>query len=126
MSANIISFSIKFSKIKKIISFFLNFYFKQLSIFLFLFSVNLYGNSIDDSFSNLKKALNKLCFTRLVYILLADEQNNPVIAHNVNKQFNPASIMKLITTSAALDLLGPNYKWETKLLLSDALNKIYW
>ena len=33
--------------------------------------------------------------------------------------------MKLITTSAALDLLGPNYKWETKLLLSDAPKENY-
>ena len=33
--------------------------------------------------------------------------------------------MKLITTSAALDLLGPNFKWETKLLLSDAPKENY-
>ena len=57
--------------------------------------------------------------------MLADEQNNQVIAHNVNKQFNAASIMKLITTSAALDLLGPNFKWETKLILNDIPQKNY-
>ena len=57
--------------------------------------------------------------------MLADEQNIQLIAHNVNKQFNAASIMKLITTSAALDLLGPNFKWETKLILNDTPQKNY-
>ena len=86
----------------------------------------MYGNSIDNSFSNLKKALFRAGVSQDSFtFLLADEQNNPLIAHNVNKQFNPASIMKLITTSAALDLLGPNFKWETKLLLSDAPKQNY-
>ena len=86
----------------------------------------MYGNSIDDSFSNLKKVLIKAGVSQDSFtFLLADEQNNQLIAHNVNKQFNPASIMKLITTSAALDLLGPNFKWETKLLLSDAPKENY-
>ena len=86
----------------------------------------MYGNSIDNSFSNLKKTLVRAGISQDSFtFLLADEQNNPLIAHNVNKQFNPASIMKLITTSAALDLLGPNFKWETKLLLSVAPNENY-
>ena len=86
----------------------------------------MHGNSIDNSFSNLKKALIRAGVSQDSFtFLLADEQNNPLIAHNANKQFNPASIMKLITTSAALDLLGPNYKWETKLLLSDAPKQNY-
>ena len=33
--------------------------------------------------------------------------------------------MKLITTSAALDILGPNFKWETKLILNDTPKKLY-
>ncbi len=35
------------------------------------------------------------------------------IAINHKKPFNPASTMKLVTTSAALDLLGPSYSWKT-------------
>ena len=86
----------------------------------------MYGNSIDNSFLNLKKILIKAGVSQDSYtFLLADEQNNQVIAHNVNKQFNPASIMKLITTSAALDILGPNFKWETKLILTDTPKKNY-
>ena len=86
----------------------------------------MHGNSIDDSFLNLKKVLIKAGISQDSFtFLLADEQNNQVIAHNVNNPFNPASIMKLITTSAALDLLGPNFKWETKLLLSEIPKENY-
>jgi len=35
------------------------------------------------------------------------------ISINPKKSFNPASTMKLVTTSAALDLLGPTYTWKT-------------
>ena len=35
------------------------------------------------------------------------------LAHRADVSVNPASIMKLITTYAALDLLGPAYTWST-------------
>lgn len=35
-------------------------------------------------------------------------------AHNQHHPFKPASIMKLVTTAAALELLGPNYRWMTR------------
>ena len=34
---------------------------------------------------------------------------------NADHPVNPASTMKLVTTYAALELLGPNYKWQTDL-----------
>jgi D-alanyl-D-alanine carboxypeptidase/D-alanyl-D-alanine-endopeptidase (penicillin-binding protein 4) len=37
----------------------------------------------------------------------------PLVAHNARQAMNPASVMKLITTYAALDLLGPAYTWKT-------------
>ncbi len=36
------------------------------------------------------------------------------ISHLANTARNPASVMKLITTLAALELLGPAYSWQTK------------
>jgi serine-type D-Ala-D-Ala carboxypeptidase/endopeptidase (penicillin-binding protein 4) len=37
----------------------------------------------------------------------------PLIAHNAAQPMNPASVMKLLTTYAALDLLGPAWTWKT-------------
>ncbi len=41
----------------------------------------------------------------------------PLIAHNESLAFNPASTMKLVTTYAALSLLGANYRWQTPILV---------
>lgn len=40
----------------------------------------------------------------------------PALSVNADQPFNAASVMKLITTYAALDLLGPAYSWRTELL----------
>ncbi|MEK0427609.1 MAG: D-alanyl-D-alanine carboxypeptidase/D-alanyl-D-alanine-endopeptidase [Pseudomonadota bacterium] len=38
-----------------------------------------------------------------------------LVAHNADVAFKPASVMKLVTTAAALELLGPGYRWITRL-----------
>ena len=40
------------------------------------------------------------------------------LAWNVRKPVNPASLMKLLTTYAALDVLGPGYVWKTPVWLA--------
>lgn len=37
----------------------------------------------------------------------------PILAINADNAMNPASVMKLVTTFAGLELLGPAYSWET-------------
>ena len=37
----------------------------------------------------------------------------PSVAHGAERALNPASTMKLVTTYAALELLGPAYTWST-------------
>ena len=41
-------------------------------------------------------------------------ERRPLIAHQPSRPMNPASTMKLVTTFAALELLGPDYRWKTE------------
>ena len=43
----------------------------------------------------------------------ADGRAAPRLSHRADQAMNPASVMKLVTTFAALDLLGPAYTWRT-------------
>jgi D-alanyl-D-alanine carboxypeptidase/D-alanyl-D-alanine-endopeptidase (penicillin-binding protein 4) len=45
----------------------------------------------------------------------------PVISHGAERPFNPASTMKLVTTYAALDTLGPAYVWNTEVYSTGTL-----
>jgi serine-type D-Ala-D-Ala carboxypeptidase/endopeptidase (penicillin-binding protein 4) len=61
-----------------------------------------------------------------VYVIPVDS-GSPSMSHNAEKSMNPASVMKLVTTHAALDLLQPNYRWKTEVyrdgsVVSDKLN----
>lgn len=42
--------------------------------------------------------------------------DRPSLEWNADAAFSPASVMKLVTTSAALDLLGPTFTWSTQAL----------
>ncbi|MBV8618495.1 MAG: D-alanyl-D-alanine carboxypeptidase/D-alanyl-D-alanine-endopeptidase [Curvibacter sp.] len=54
-----------------------------------------------------------------VTLLVADAQGRtpPRLAWRPQAPMNPASVMKLITTYAGLDLLGPAYAWKTPVYL---------
>ncbi len=43
----------------------------------------------------------------------ADGKSSPRLSHRAGVAMNPASVMKLVTTYAALDLLGPAFTWRT-------------
>lgn len=45
-----------------------------------------------------------------------------VISHNSNKPMNPASVMKLVTSYAALEALSPAYRWKTEVFRNGTLN----
>ena len=42
------------------------------------------------------------------------DSSAPTLNLNADKSMNPASVMKLVTTTAALDLLTPAYRWKTE------------
>ncbi len=43
------------------------------------------------------------------------------LSWNADKAMNPASVIKLVTTFAALELLGPAYAWKTEVLIAGNL-----
>ena len=46
------------------------------------------------------------------------DATTPRLAHNARQPVNPASLFKLATTLAALELLGPHYTWTTPVWLA--------
>ena len=57
---------------------------------------------------------NKLSRDSLGVMLVPLNTTGTTTAINVDKMMNPASTMKLVTTWAALELLGPTYQWKTE------------
>ena len=59
-----------------------------------------------------------------VAFFVQDLNTDEVLAeHNADVPMNPASVMKLVTTYAALDTLGADFRWKTewKTLLSNKI-----
>lgn len=46
----------------------------------------------------------------------------PLVSHNAEVAFNPASTMKLVTTYAALSVLGADYRWHTAIAMRGRLD----
>ncbi|MFP4462356.1 MAG: D-alanyl-D-alanine carboxypeptidase/D-alanyl-D-alanine-endopeptidase [Guyparkeria sp.] len=61
-------------------------------------------------------AAQKLDANRLGLWVQAVDNDTPLINHQGDRPFNPASVMKLVTTVAALDVLGPTFEWKTEFL----------
>jgi D-alanyl-D-alanine carboxypeptidase/D-alanyl-D-alanine-endopeptidase (penicillin-binding protein 4) len=49
------------------------------------------------------------------------DKTHPILALNAAKPISPASTMKLLTTYAALELLGPAYTWKTEAYINGEL-----
>jgi serine-type D-Ala-D-Ala carboxypeptidase/endopeptidase (penicillin-binding protein 4) len=58
-----------------------------------------------------------------VLLMDAQGQGTPRLNHRTSTPMNPASVMKLVTTYAALDLLGPAYSWSTPVYLEGAVRE---
>ena len=57
---------------------------------------------------------NKIESNALSVVLLPLNGGGPPTFINADVSVNPASTMKLVTTYAALELLGPNHQWKTE------------
>ncbi|MCB1746679.1 MAG: D-alanyl-D-alanine carboxypeptidase/D-alanyl-D-alanine-endopeptidase [Gammaproteobacteria bacterium] len=60
-------------------------------------------------------ARRKVPADALSLVVQAVDEDTPRLALNVDVPRNPASTIKLVTTWTALDLLGPNHTWPTRL-----------
>jgi D-alanyl-D-alanine carboxypeptidase/D-alanyl-D-alanine-endopeptidase (penicillin-binding protein 4) len=47
----------------------------------------------------------------------------PAISHRADEAMNPASVMKLLTTYAGLEILGPAYTWKTEALADGPMER---
>jgi D-alanyl-D-alanine carboxypeptidase/D-alanyl-D-alanine-endopeptidase (penicillin-binding protein 4) len=66
--------------------------------------------------SSMSHASVSLCVTNA-------ENGEAVLSYNSGKSLTPASVMKLITSAAALELLGPQYTFRTALGYTGTINK---
>ena len=72
-----------------------------------------------------KSLINKYNFKKDSYSFAVKNLTNPqkkAIIYNGSKNFNPASLTKIITSFIALDKLGPNYKWRSDFYYTGQLN----
>jgi D-alanyl-D-alanine carboxypeptidase/D-alanyl-D-alanine-endopeptidase (penicillin-binding protein 4) len=58
---------------------------------------------------------------RVGIVVQETTKSQPLFEHDANRARNPASVMKLVTTFAALELLGPDYRWKTEAYLGGPL-----
>ncbi len=73
----------------------------------------------------IEKALTRANVPREAVAMLvvdASGRQPPRLAHRSDVPMNPASVMKLVTTYSALDTLGPDFTWKTKIILDGSLN----
>jgi serine-type D-Ala-D-Ala carboxypeptidase/endopeptidase (penicillin-binding protein 4) len=95
-------------------------------IFLFLLAGYVYPQS---SFDSLRVKLNQLTQdkyfdTTLISLDVYDlTKNRPIFAKNQNFLLDAASNMKILTASAALYFLNPDYKFRTSLYYTGSINK---
>ena len=62
--------------------------------------------------------------TSNVALLVQDADGRlPLIQHNGSEPMNPASVMKLLTTYAALEILGPAHTWRTEAFATNTVNE---
>ena len=52
-------------------------------------------------------------------VLVLDEQGNELVAHNADQAFGPASVAKIVTAWLAMEVLGKDHRFETRLYLDD-------
>jgi len=91
------------------------------TIFIFsaiLLTVQLFAKNPIDDFVN-----NKLLENASISLLVKDlDSNQTILEFRPKTSITPASTMKLVTTATALELLGPNFRFQTSLEIDGNLS----
>ena len=91
-------------------------------LFLPLLTVSFFLYSQETAFKNFL-ADSAMKHAAVSFCIAETDNSNMIFEHNSRQSLTPASIMKLITTSAALELLGPDYKFRTSIGYAGVLKK---
>lgn len=85
-----------------------------LLVLLSVLSANALAHKLPET---VKQKLQQLAIPEPAISVYVQEigKNQPIIAVNADAAMNPASVMKLLTTYAGLEILGPAFTWPTML-----------
>jgi len=90
-----------------------------LGLALGLLAAGARADNLPPSFRQALKAA-QIPTANVAVVIQPVEATAPLVSHNARQAMSPASVMKLLTTYAALDLLGPAYTWKTTALADTA------
>ena len=94
------------------------------SVFFFLIFACLSAYSFSQGKSSESFRGDSSLINASVSLCVADaDKGNVLIDYNSGISLTPASVMKLITSAAALELLGPDYTFKTKIGYTGSINK---
>ena len=94
--------------------------------FFFILLLSLFVNSSVHAIalpSEVRDALkqHQIPLTSIGVEVVELKSHSPLISINASQAMNPASTMKLLTTYAGLEVLGPSYTWKTEAYLDGKL-----
>lgn len=88
-------------------------------LFLFPFLINAQLNRVVEDWKNDKELKN----ASISFCVLDINTSNIILEQNSHQSLIPASTLKVVTTSAALGILGENFRYETKIYYTGNLDK---
>jgi serine-type D-Ala-D-Ala carboxypeptidase/endopeptidase (penicillin-binding protein 4) len=94
---------------------------RRVLLFLFLF-ISLVSFSQEKSF-RLFLADSAMEHASVSFSVIDADRGNSVFEYNSDKSLIPASILKLVTSSAALEMLGPDHTFTTSVGYTGSLNR---
>ena len=88
--------------------------------FISLLSGPVFASSLPETVNAALK-LAHIPLSSVAVVVREENADAPLISLNAERAMNPASTMKLLTTLAALETLGPAYRWKTEAYLNGKL-----